>query len=211
MMQIVKRNKITGLHSRLKEPVVLLLLTVLTPLTQAAETAQVSGSSVTDQAALKAEALSLVKAFAGELKPTLKAAMQSGGPVHAIDVCAQQAPAIARRLSESSGWQIKRVSLKARNTSTAVPDAFERQVLEDFDARQQQGVAVSDLVHAARVDDRFRFMKAQGVEPLCLNCHGQSLSSSVQSALNTHYPNDRATGYKLGEVRGAFSLSRPLP
>jgi hypothetical protein len=33
-----------------------------------------------------------------------------------------QAPAIAQALSDQSGWQVKRVSLKARNSTLAVPD-----------------------------------------------------------------------------------------
>lgn len=159
---------------------------------------------------LQQEAVSLVKMFAGTLKPALKEAFQSGGPVHAIEVCSKKAPEIARQLSRESGWQIKRVSLKARNSSTAVPDEWEQGILEEFDVRQRDGESVDQLFYAESRDDRFRFMKAQPVEALCLNCHGAALSPGVEQALNKYYPNDKATNYSLGQVRGAFSLSKEL-
>lgn len=156
------------------------------------------------------EAESLVQQFAGTLKPQLQAAMQQGGPVHAINVCAEEAPRIARQLSDSSGWQVKRVSLKARNSGTAVPDSWEREILQQFDQRQATGELPQQLSAAAVVDGRFRYMKAQGVEPLCLTCHGETLDPQVRAALQQRYPDDRATGYREGQIRGAFSLSKAL-
>ena len=89
-----------------------------------------------DQAALKAEAIGIVQQFGGSLKPQLKKALMEGGPAHAISVCSVQAPEIAQNLSQSTGWSVKRVSLKARNTDAATPDAWEKGVLEQFDQRQ---------------------------------------------------------------------------
>lgn len=164
-----------------------------------------------EESQLKSEAIGIVKKFAGQLKPRLLHAIEEGGPVHAISVCSEQAPGIARQLSTASGWQVKRVSLKARNDKTAIPDEWEHQVLEEFDRRQQQGESADKLVRAETVKDRFRFMKAQPVEPLCLICHGTNISDDVKAALASQYPNDQATGYSLGEIRGAFSLSHRLP
>lgn len=158
-----------------------------------------------DEAALTAEAASLVQRFAGQLKPQLKQAMQEGGPVHAVSVCAEAAPAIARALSEESGWQIKRVSLKARNPK-AVPDDLERQVLEDFDARRAAGELPATLTYSALANGEFHFLKAQPTEGLCLACHGSQVAPEVAAVLAKHYPADRARGYQAGDIRGAFSL-----
>lgn len=163
-----------------------------------------------EEAELTLEAESLVQQFAGTLKPQLQAAMQQGGPVHAINVCAEEAPQIARQLSDSSGWQVKRVSLKARNSGTAVPDSWEREILQQFDQRRAAGELLQQLSAAAAVNGQFRYMKAQGVEPLCLTCHGETLDPQVRAALQQRYPDDRATGYREGQIRGAFSLSKSL-
>ena len=154
----------------------------------------------------EAIAYDLVEQFAGQLKPRLKSAMAEGGPVHAIEVCSVEAPKIATALSEQSGWHVRRVSLKARNPETAVPDEWERAVLESFEARRLAGERISELVHAELTDSGFRLLKAQPVEPLCLVCHGKVVAPETLKALESRYPLDTATGYQLGEVRGAFSL-----
>ena len=160
--------------------------------------------------ALNAEAMAIVKKFAETLKPQLKAALESGGPVNAIEVCSTQAPEIARKLSNENGWDIKRVSLKARNSHSAKPDAWETRVLQEFNERQVAGEPTKKMTQSEITGGEFRFMKAQGVEPICLSCHGEKLSPPVVEALQKHYPDDMATGYSLGQIRGAFSLSRKL-
>ncbi len=161
------------------------------------------------EVSLDQQAKVLVKTFAGRLKPQLKSAMEAGGPTQAIEVCAAEAPKIADALSAESGWGVRRVSLKARNASRALPDPWEREVLEAFDSRREAGEAAAGLNHNATVKGQFRYMQAQATEPLCLVCHGQALSPSVSAMLKDYYPDDRATGYSLGDVRGAISLIAP--
>lgn len=158
---------------------------------------------------LELEANAIVKKFAGALKPKLKSAIKNGGFEKAIEVCATEAPAIAKQLSQDTGWQVKRVSLKPRSPHAA-PDAFERKVLKTFDVRQRLGQAVDEMTYSALHDGSFHFMKAQAVEALCLNCHGKTIAPNIQKALHEHYPNDLATGYSIGEIRGAFSLVKKM-
>jgi len=171
---------------------------------------QVTAGGGESTAALDAEAVQIVKTFAGTLKPKLKNAIQSGGFVHAIDICSVEAPKIAASLNAETGWDIKRVSLKARNKTSAKPDTFERMVLEQFDARQANGEFASGMMFSDVVGDEYRFMKAQSVQGLCLSCHGDSLQPEVKKAIAERYPEDMATGYSLGKIRGAFSLTKAL-
>lgn len=163
-----------------------------------------------DKAELKTQAITIVKQFGGTLKPQLKKALSEGGVKHAIEVCSVQAPNIAKDLSTTTDWQVKRVSLKTRNNHNAKPDAWEKLVLEEFEHRQQQGENAQAMAKAEIVNNEFRFMKAQAVEPLCLTCHGSELSDEAKAALAQYYPDDKATGYTLGEIRGAFSLTKQL-
>jgi len=169
-----------------------------------------SSAQQLDISALKAEAITIVKQFGGTLKPQLKKALAEGGVQQAIKVCSLQAPAIAKNLSMSTQWQVKRVSLKARNHQNATPNAWEKSILEEFNQRQQQGEAAKKMAKAVLVEDEFRFMKAQGTAPLCLTCHGRELTAETNAALKDYYPQDQATGYSLGEIRGAFSLTKKL-
>jgi len=159
-----------------------------------------------DAVAVEAEAKALVQQFVGQLKPQLQQAIAEGGPGQATAVCAKIAPALMDELSASSGWSVRRVSLQPRNTERAVPDSWEREVLEQFSADQAAGAPPQTLNYGRKVDDQYRYMQAQGVEPVCLMCHGTELAEPVKQALAEYYPQDSATGYSLGEVRGAISL-----
>jgi hypothetical protein len=157
---------------------------------------------------LEQQARSLADQFIEELKPRLQQALQEGGPGQAIEVCASAAPLIADSLSAESGWLVRRVSLKSRNASRAAPDRWERSVLESFDQRQAAGEPADGLHFSEVTGGKYRYMQAQGVGGLCLTCHGENLSDTVSDTLEKFYPDDQATGYQPGQVRGAISLTR---
>lgn len=161
-----------------------------------------------------AQAKEIVQQFAGKLQGELQAAIKSGGPVKAIEICQERAPAIARELSDQTGWDVGRTSLKPRNPALNAPDDWERAVLVRFDERQQAGEDVKPMAHAEVVDTgggkALRFMKAIPTGDVCLACHGTDLTADVARALDAAYPDDQARGYSAGQVRGAFTLSRPL-
>jgi len=137
------------------------------------------------------------------------------GPEGAIAACREKAPQLAKAASEETGWMVRRVSLKNRNPK-AVPDAWERAVLEDFDRRAAAGEALTGLEKGEVVADgdrkAYRYMKALPTQELCLNCHGtaERMSPAVKEKLKALYPDDRATGYGLSQVRGAMTIRKPL-
>ena len=161
-----------------------------------------------------AEAKNIVKTFATSLQAELQAAIKEGGPVEAIAVCKERAPAIAKGLSDQMGWEVGRTSLKLRNSTLNAPDDWERQVMLRFDERTAAGEDVQTMAYAEVVEKdgskQFRFMKAIPTGEVCLACHGNSVAPTVVTALDEAYPDDQARGYKLGDVRGAFTLSKPL-
>lgn len=163
-----------------------------------------------DDEALAIEAQSLVITFAGKLKPELKRALKEGGPALAVQVCASAAPAIADSLAAQSGWSVKRISLQPRNATRAIADEWEREVLESFDRRAAQGESPASINTSAVINGQFRHLQAQGVEGVCLLCHGEQIGEAARAALAKYYPEDTATGYTLGQVRGAISVAKKL-
>lgn len=150
-----------------------------------------------------------------KLLKVLTEEIAKGGPEGAITVCREKAPQMAKAASEETGWAIRRVSLRNRNPK-AVPDAWERAVLEDFDRRAAAGEPLAGLEKGEVVADggkqAYRYMKALPTQELCLNCHGtaERMSPAVKEKLEALYPGDRATGYGLSQVRGAMTLRKPL-
>ena len=152
-------------------------------------------------------------AYASALKAELVQAMQSDGPLTAIEVCQIRAPAISSEISLDKGLTVSRVSLKNRNPANQ-PTAWQASVLETFETRKQSGEDPATLSWSETVSigdgKEFRFMKAIPTGGVCLQCHGQDIAPPVAEKLAELYPTDKATGFSMGDLRGAFVVTRQL-
>lgn len=179
----------------------------------AASTAAAADTTASATDALTSQATESIAAFASALKAELTAAMQEGGPLQAIDVCHVRAPIIAREISEQQGMTLSRVSLRNRNPANA-PRRWQTAVLQEFEARRASGEDVAELSWKSTVPgpggQEFRFMKAIPTAPVCLACHGESIAPPVAEKLAELYPDDAATGFREGDIRGAFVVTRRL-
>ncbi len=161
-----------------------------------------------------AEARAAAQQLGGTLKARLVAAMKAAGPVAAITVCAEEAYGIAAQVSEDTGMDVGRSALKLRNPGNA-PDAWERTVLEQFLAAQNRGENLSTLEHSETVrtgDEKvFYWAKPILLQQPCTACHGTNIAPEVTATLADYYPGDQATGFKVGELRGIFTVKKKLP
>lgn len=170
-----------------------------------------SETKPSNEAHLAQEARGMIKNYAGQLKSALTQAIKKDGAIAAIGVCARLSPEISYYLSEDSPWTINRTSLKVRN-SASEPDAWELAVMEDFLKRQQNGEELKSIDHFELTEKgtSFRYMKAIPTAHLCLICHGENIAPDLKKQIADYYPDDRATGFKLGDMRGAFTLQKDL-
>lgn len=161
----------------------------------------------------RTDARAAVGQFAAALKAELGAAMQSGGPLAAITVCHEKAPAIAAEVSHERGMTLSRVSARNRNPGNA-PNTWQAEILAAFEQRKADGEAFDTLEWQAVAETadgkEYRYMKAIPTAPLCLQCHGQAIAAPVADKLAEFYPEDRATGFAEGDIRGAFVVTRKL-
>jgi len=174
----------------------------------------ISGVALADQSMDNtAQARKLVKKLGMTLKGELGKAMKAGGPTAAISACNTKAPGIAHDISQASGWDVGRTSLKLRNPRNQA-DAWELKVLKDFEARKAAGEDPKKMEYSEVVESngqkRFRYMKAIPTAKVCLTCHGAKVKPEVSKKLQMLYPADNARGFKVGDIRGAFTLSKPL-
>jgi hypothetical protein len=160
-----------------------------------------------------AESRARTQEFMQALKAELQQGMQDGGAVNAIGVCNLKAPGIAAAISADAGWDIGRTSLRIRNPDNA-PDAWELTVLEQFEQRRADGEDPAQMEYYAAAEQNgktvFRYMKAIPTAALCVACHGADLAPAVEKKLAELYPGDQARGYQVGDIRGAFTIIRPL-
>ncbi len=141
-------------------------------------------------------ALEARKVLFSRLSAELKDTMQESGPVAAIAVCKDSAPRIARAVSEEQGLQIGRTSFKLRNPSN-VPPNWAEPVVE----RQ-----ASDPVYLAGPSGELGVLLPIRAQGACLTCHGgeEDVPSEVRAAVANLYPEDEATGFAAGDLRGWF-------
>lgn len=174
------------------------------------------GAGGADLRQLTEESRKVADQLVQQIRGELVKSMEASGPARSMVVCKYNVPEISSAVSRRSGWKVSRVALKPRNPALGGADAWEQKVLADFEARSERGERAETLEHAEIVAEGrqqyFRYMKALTVAPLCLACHGpaEQLSPAVRAQLAAEYPHDRATGYRLGQVRGAVTVKRPL-
>jgi hypothetical protein len=147
------------------------------------------------------------------LKSELKAAMQAGGPLQAIEVCKTKAPVIDEEVSLANDVNMSRVSTRNRNPGNA-PNEWQEKVLDSFESRKLAGEDNNTLtwheVVQTQSGPEFRFMKAIPTGAICLQCHGSDIAPPVAQKLGELYPADKATGFVMGDLRGAFVVTRAL-
>ncbi len=148
-------------------------------------------------------------AFVQELMATLQRELQSRGTLHALAVCAEKAPKLARRHSRA-GLQVRRVSPAVRNPAHR-PDAFEERHLDTWARHLASGHAISETWEVVTEGEQrvLRYLRPIKVADLCLRCHGprDKLDPELLRLLQEKYPQDRAVGYKAGNLRGAVSVT----
>jgi hypothetical protein len=185
--------------------------TLLAPL---AAVVLVAPGALADDASRIAKAREAIKGLADDLRNELVTAIKAGGPVAALQVCNSRAIEIQEQRSKAMGLSIARTALKVRNPRNAADD-FERKAMEGFIEKMKAGADPMTLEHAETTTKDgakvFRYMKPipTAAEP-CLACHGSELKPEVAEEVKRLYPADQATGFKAGDLRGAFTVTQKV-
>jgi hypothetical protein len=143
-----------------------------------------------------------------------RAATAADGPVGAIAACNTMVPELADSLAQETSFEIMRTSSRVRNADNA-PDAWEQEVLDKFSAQLGRGADAAKLeyyeVTVTKEGQKFfRYMKPIMTGEVCLTCHGTEVKPDLKSEIAKYYPDDKALGYRLGDMRGAFSLFQQM-
>ena len=170
---------------------------------------QEGGAGLPDKDELLARGGKASSALMKSLGTKLKGALKEGGPVHALDVCKTLAvPSTEAVSGDFEGLTISRVSLKPRNPGNTA-DGLDKKILQDWEDHLATGEgAPADEVHY-RDDGTAVFYRPIMTQDVCMNCHGEpaAFPEQLTARLNELYPDDQATGYQTGQLRGAFRVA----
>lgn len=144
------------------------------------------------------------------LSAELKTAIETGGAASAIKVCSQRAPAILGEVSDETGFDITRLSDKARNPNhTASGDDLDTIVY--FRKSLSGGSPIEPQVASHPDGSKTVRLPIMISLPLCLQCHGSEteIALETRAAIASTYPDDQATGYQIGDLRGIWRIDVP--
>jgi hypothetical protein len=138
------------------------------------------------------------------LSKNLAEAIAKDGVPGAIGFCSEK----ALPLTASVDANLRRVSHKARNPKNKA-DATELEILNAYRAAMKAGKAPEPQFRKHADGSETFFAPIVLANPLCLKCHGTpgtDIDAQTLAALRRLYPQDEATGFKLGELRGLWRV-----
>ncbi len=150
--------------------------------------------------------------LASNLKGRLMGAMQESGPPTAAELCSTEAHVITDGANQRGDAWVGRSSLRLRNPNNQGPD-WVMAWLEEQGERKAEGVEPVRPVDDIGTGQFARVIIPLAIEPPCLTCHGvkSQMDPEVLLTLAQRYPEDQATGYALGDLRGALWAEVPVP
>jgi hypothetical protein len=144
--------------------------------------------------AAQRRALGARDALLQQLVRRLFEAMANGGPTAAIEVCSREALEISRSVGAEHGVEIGRTSFQLRNPANTPPEWAQSLV-----GQRHEEPSFVELPAGATGALLPIKLKSQ-----CLTCHGspEQIPAEVKATLAKLYPDDQATGFAEGDLRG---------
>lgn len=147
-----------------------------------------------------------------ELIGQLQNAIAERGVTGAIAFCNVQALPILEKVSDEYNVEIRRASNRYRNPSDQ-PTEMELQILETYEYNVENNLESTPNLQKIENGDAYLYSKAIIIPGgLCLSCHGdptKDIDAQTLQKLEELYPEDKATGHKVGDLRGMWSIKIP--
>ena len=140
------------------------------------------------------------------LSSQLSQAMKKGGPDMAINYCNIEAVPIIDSLQAHYNANISRTTDRLRSPLNKPSDAESKIILE-FQSSLNKG----DLLQPKCIEkeETYNYYSPIIVSANCLKCHGDKDKMEVYPEILKLYPDDLAINYKVGDLRGIWSIQIP--
>ena len=160
-----------------------------------------------DMDTTKAEGIKYIKMLGKALKTEMKAHMKKDPTgLEALAFCSGSADNITKTVNAKlpAYAKVRRTALKVRNNKVNAPDATDKKIMEQFEKEIAEKKLTPKSIEVVKVGDTTRIYKPLVTKKMCLKCHGSDLSPKIADAIKSAYPNDKATGFKEGSLRGVI-------
>ena len=156
------------------------------------------------------KAIEVVHQFHKMMKINMGQRLKKGGTLEAAKFCIKNSAKEIKKFNKAleQGVSLKRVSLRNRNPN-AYPTKEEIKILKAFELLENSSVYLPNFTQVAGENKYKVYFAATMSQRSCKKCHGlkKSINSKVLKILDAKYPNDKALGFRAGEVRGAVIVT----
>ena len=142
-----------------------------------------------------------------ELSTKLQFAVSQGGVNNALTYCNVNASPLVDSLSQLHNASIARRSENFRNPENK-PNEIELKAIQDYRKAMSEGEELTPSIVTDPEGGKYFFAPIQ-LNDFCLKCHGKpnnDIAAENMIKIKELYPEDLATGYAIGELRGIWSI-----
>jgi len=150
----------------------------------------------------------IAKEAFGILSGNLGRAITENGVNNALHFCSVHAAGLAGGVAQTNHVELKRVSHRARNPENRA-DVEELALLESFGTILKSSASVTPEVRTNAAGRLVFYAPITLNNPVCLKCHGEperEVAVDTMTLIRKLYPEDQATGFKFGELRGMWRI-----
>ncbi|WP_288370048.1 DUF3365 domain-containing protein [uncultured Algoriphagus sp.] len=177
---------------------------------QAMEVKKLNEAEILEEAMIWGDSISLEAQK--QLMGSLQKAIAEKGVPGAIEFCNVQALPILKEVGDKYGVEVRRASNRYRNPADQ-PTEMELRYLETYEYDVENGNELAPNLQKLNGGEELLYTKAIVIPGgLCLNCHGEpgkEINEETLQKLNELYPEDKAKGHQIGDLRGMWSIKIP--
>lgn len=162
-----------------------------------------------DEAAYLQEGESITTLAQGVLMKNVANAIQERGVPGAVEFCNFHAMPLTDSISQLTFSHIQRLSDKNRNPKNAITNPLDKKAWDEIVRLDKDTTNPQKHFVLQENGQAYYYKPIKLGMPACIKCHGvkeKDISLETLAVINNKYPNDKATGYQLGELRGMWKV-----
>ena len=141
------------------------------------------------------------------LGKNLMGTIQKKGTIAALEFCNIKAYPLTDSMALVHHANIKRVTDKPRNQNN-LANSIELKQIESFKEHLSKAIEIEPVV--SENNDKIHVYYPIITNDMCLQCHGKpnlNVTSETLNKIAQLYPEDKALGYNINEIRGIWSIT----
>lgn len=170
------------------------------------ETESVEVADAVDLIQLKADYDTIATSSQKALMMNVAGAIKKGGTEYAVEFCNEKAMPITDSLSKQHHVSISRITNQTRNSTNDLKTETDEAVFKSFEDNPS---LIDSLV---KEGEKYAYYKRINTAiPTCIKCHGNpesDIEPATYTKIKTLYPNDKAMGYSMDELRGLWKIEK---